>query len=311
MSSETGFMPLSTLSIAPWFTGIASELLPFFHKVAQLSDTFGLSDEARVKAALWYTDIYEVEIRTYLKEASGDNYEEFANAPVEVVIDKASEVKSPAPVSSTDSSISSADSSVPSTDVIACMTDDLSSDEYEHWDNPLSEEYVHWSDVFDPFTDEPTSIDELPFYDNIKPSAILETSDSISDTYPQIITPLASQSLVDSSASDRTQCITNESTLSAFSHLTISNASWAVSQKYCLETALHDPSPLPVLCVDTWEAGVMDVGNPSIVFALHDPSSLPVLRVVTWEAGVMDVDFPSTNLTVPYRGFRLFYVRVS
>ncbi|KAG0694552.1 hypothetical protein DFH29DRAFT_880640 [Suillus ampliporus] len=323
MSSETGFMPLSTSSFAPRFTGIGSELLPFFHKVAQLSDTFGLWDEARITAALRYTDKYEADLWTYLEETSGDNYEEFANAvlrlypeagctryyrpqPVEVIINKASEVKSPAPVSSADapissadSSVSSADSSAPSADVIACMMDDLSSDEYEHWDNLLSEEYVHWSDVFDPFTDEPSSIDELPFYDDIEPSAISETSDSISDAYPQIIAPLASQSLVDSSASDRTQRITNESALSAFSRLTVSNASWAVSQKYRPETALHDPSPLPVLHVVAREAGVMDVSNPSIVFALHDPSSLPVLRVVTREAGVMDVDFPSTVLTVP------------
>ncbi|KAG0695527.1 hypothetical protein DFH29DRAFT_879983 [Suillus ampliporus] len=279
MSSETGFMPLSTSSFAPRFTGIASELLPFFHKVAQLSDTFGLWDEARITAALRYADKYEADLWIYLEETSGDNYEEFANAvlrlypeaghmryyrpqPVEAIIDEVSEVKSPAPVSpadapipSADSSISSADSSVPSTDEITCMMHNLSSDEYEHWDDPLSEEYVHWSDVFDPFTDEPTSIDELPFYDDIEPSAISETSDSISETYPQIIAPLASQSLVDSSASDRTQL--------------------------------------------TQEAGVMDVGNPSIVFALHDPSSLPVLRVVTREAGVMDVDFPSTILTVP------------
>ncbi|KAG0700513.1 hypothetical protein DFH29DRAFT_1001096 [Suillus ampliporus] len=332
MSSETGFMPLSTSSFAPWFTGTASELLPFFHKVAQLSDTFGLWDEARITAALRYADKYEADLWIYLEETSGDDYEEFANAvlrlypeaghmryyrpqPVEVIINEESEVKSPAPVSSADapissadSSVSSADSSAPSADVIACMTDDLSSDEYEHWDDLLSKEYVDWSDVFDPFTDEPTSIDELPFYDNIEPSTISETSDSILDTYPQIIAPLASQSLIDSSASDRTRRITNESALSAFSHLSVSNASWAASQKYCPETALHDPSPLPVLRVDTWEAGVMDVGNPSIVFALHDPSSLPVLCVVTREAGVMDVDFPSTILTVV--GEEIYMLRV-
>ncbi|KAG0691777.1 hypothetical protein DFH29DRAFT_1010203 [Suillus ampliporus] len=324
MSSETGFMPLSTSSFAPRFTGIASELLPFFHKVAQLSDTFGLWDEARITAALRYADKYEADLWIYLEETSGDNYEEFANAvlrlypeaghmryyrpqPVEVIIDEESEDKSPAPISSADapipsadSPVSSADSSAPSADVIACMMDDLSSDEYEHWDDPLSEEYVHWSDVFDPFTDEPSSIDELPFYGNIEPSAISETSDSISDTYPQIIAPLASQSLVDSSASNRTRRTTNESALSAFSHLSVSNASWAVSQKDRPETALHDPSLLPVLRVVAQEAGVMDVGNPSIVFALHDPSSLPVLRVVTREAGVMDVNFPSTVLTVPF-----------
>ncbi|KAG0694693.1 hypothetical protein DFH29DRAFT_880545 [Suillus ampliporus] len=323
MSSKTCFMPLSTSSIAPQFTGITSELLPFFHKVAQLSDTFGLWDEACITAALRYADKYEADLWTYLEETSGDNYEEFANAvlrlypeaghmhyyrpqPVEVIIDEESEVKSPAPVlsadapiPSTDSSVSSADSSAPSADVIACMMDDLSSDEYKHWDDLLSEEYVHWSDIFDPFTDELSSINKLPFYDNIKPSTISETLDSISDTYPQIIAPLASQLLIDLSASNRTRRTTNKSTLSAFSRLTVSNASWAVSQKYCPETALHDPSLLPVLHVVAQEAGVMDVGNPSIVFTLHDPSSLPVLRVVTQEAGVMDVDFPSTILTVP------------
>ncbi|KAG0691480.1 hypothetical protein DFH29DRAFT_1010973 [Suillus ampliporus] len=306
-------MPLSTSSIAPWFTGITSELLPFFHKVTQLADIFRLLDEARMMAALWYMDKYEADLWTYLKETSGDNYEEFANAvlqlypeagcmhyyrqqPVEVIINEASEVKFPTPISSTDTPI-------PSTDVIACMTDNLSSDEYEHWDDPLSEEYVHWSNVFDPFTDELTSIDELPFYDNIEPSTILETLDSILDTYLQIIAPLAStnQSLIDSSASDRTPHITNKSALSAFSpRLTSSNASQVVSQKYCPETPLHDPSSLPVLCVVTQEAGVMDVGNPSIIFTLHDLSFLPVLHVVTWEACVMDVDFPSTVLTIPF-----------
>ncbi|KAG0700692.1 hypothetical protein DFH29DRAFT_1000932 [Suillus ampliporus] len=280
MTSETGLMPLSTSSITAQFTGIGSELLSFFHEVGQLVDIFRLLDEACITAALQYMDKYEADLWTYLEETSGDNYEEFANAvlrfypeqPVEVIINKVSEVKSPAPVPSTDSSISSAD-------IIACLTDDLSSDEYENWDDLLSKEYVHWSNVFDPFTDEPTSINELPFYDNIESSAISETSDSILDTYPQIIAPLAS---------------TNHP------HLTVSNASWAMSQKYCPETALHDPSSLPVLCVVTQEAGVIDVGNPSFIFASHDLSSLPVLCVVTWEARIMDVDFPSTVLTIPF-----------
>ncbi|KAG1745058.1 uncharacterized protein EDB91DRAFT_1246572 [Suillus paluster] len=226
------------------------------------------------RSSLWYTDLW-----TYQEESHGDNYEKFANAvlqlypgfrgthyyrqePVEVIIDEASEAKSPIPV--------------PSAEVSTSTTDDL-----------LSEEYVHWSDIFDPFTDESTFIDELLFFDDIEPSAILQASDSGSDTYPQIIAPLASLThpLIDSNPSDRTARITNDSALSDYPSAVF---------------ALHDPSLLPVLHVVTREAGVMDVNFPSAVFALHDPSSLPVLRVVTREAGVMDVDFPSAVLIIAF-----------
>ncbi|KAG1756591.1 uncharacterized protein EDB91DRAFT_1076577 [Suillus paluster] len=279
MSSAMSFMPPSTSDIAPRFTGITSELLPFFHEVARLADIVGLLDPAHIKAALRYTEEDEADLWTYQEESRGDNYEEFANAvlqlypgfrgtryyrqePVEVIIDEASEAKSPAPD--------------PSAEVSACITDDLP-----------SEEYVHWSDIFDPFTDESTFIDELPFFDDIEPSTISQASDSGSDTYPQIIAPLASSThlLVDLNPSDKTAHITNESALSDFPSTVF---------------ASHDPSSLPVLRVVTEEAGVMDVDFPSAVFALHDPSLLPVLRVVTEEAGVMDVDFPSAVLIVAF-----------
>ncbi|KAG1745127.1 uncharacterized protein EDB91DRAFT_1080619 [Suillus paluster] len=279
MSSAMSFMPPSTSDIAPRFTGIASEPLPFFHEVARLVDIVGLSDPACIKAALRYTEEDEADLWTYQEESCGDNYEEFANAvlqlypgfwgthyyqqePVEVIIDEALEAKSPAPD--------------PSAEVSACITDDLP-----------SEEYVHWSDIFDPFTDESTFIDKLPFFDNIEPSAISQASDSGSDTYPQIIAPLASSTcpLVDLNPSDRTARITNESALSDFPSTVFT---------------LHDPSSLPVLRVVTQKAGVMDVDFPSTISASHDPSSLPVLHVVTWKAGVMDVDFLSAVLIVAF-----------
>ncbi|KAG1730264.1 uncharacterized protein EDB91DRAFT_1252740 [Suillus paluster] len=257
MSSAPSFMPPSTSDIAPQFTGIASELLPFFHEVVQLADLVELSDPAHIKAALRYTDRDEADLWTYQEESRGDNYEEFANAvlrfypevrgtryyrqePVEVIIDEASEVKSPTPV--------------PSTEVPACITDD-----------PLPEESVHGSDILDPSTDKSTFIDELSFFDDIESSAIPQASDSGSDTYPQIIAPLASltRPLIDSNPSDRTTHITTDSALSDFPSAVFT---------------LHDPSSLPVLRVVTEEAGVMDVDFPSAVltvpFILQVPSIL-------------------------------------
>ncbi|KAG2357391.1 hypothetical protein BDR07DRAFT_1490785 [Suillus spraguei] len=74
------FMPVATSDAAPHFGSNTSELLTFFATVDQLSDKAGITETARIKFVVRYTDSDDADLWRDLPEYDGDNFEVFANA---------------------------------------------------------------------------------------------------------------------------------------------------------------------------------------------------------------------------------------